>query len=277
MLPPAAQAFDAIAERFDERYGAWRSVAAQRNAVRASLLRTFPAGARLLEIGGGTGEDARALAERGREVLLTDASPRMVRVAAEKLRPFGGPPPRVAGAERLASIADERDAQYLSPFDGAFSNFAALNCVSDLTPVANALARLVRPAGRALLVLFGTACMGEVIVQLVRRDVASAFRRRARGDVAARLGGQDFVVRYHRGSELSRAMHPWFRLVARRGVGLFVPPSAAEPWISGYPHIVAFMERADRLVSRPLAAFGDHVLYDFERTSAPAPTTGATA
>ena len=276
-LPPAARAFDTIAGRFDERYGAWLSVAAQRNAVRASLRRTFPVGARLLELGGGTGEDACWLAERGREVTLTDASPRMVRIAADKLRAFGGPVPRMASAESLAPLADEREAEALPPFDGAFSNFAALNCVPDMTPVARDLARLVRPAGRVLLVLFGTASIGELIVQLLRRDVESAFRRRSRGDVAARLGGQDFVVRYHRAGDLCDAMQPWFRLVARRGVGVFVPPSAAEPWISRYPRVVSLMERVDRVVARPLAAVADHVLYDFERTATPVPHPGAAA
>ena len=34
-LSPAAEAFDAIAEAFDDRFGSWLSVAAQRRAVRA--------------------------------------------------------------------------------------------------------------------------------------------------------------------------------------------------------------------------------------------------
>ena len=85
-LAPAIQAFDAVAARFDTRFGGWRSVAAQRREVRAALGRAFPRGARVLEIGGGTGEDARWLAARGREVLLTDGSPSMVRIAREKLR-----------------------------------------------------------------------------------------------------------------------------------------------------------------------------------------------
>ena len=40
--PPsaAAAAFDAIAERFDERFTPWLSVAAQRRAVRAALALT---------------------------------------------------------------------------------------------------------------------------------------------------------------------------------------------------------------------------------------------
>ncbi|HEV7586764.1 MAG TPA: hypothetical protein VGO40_01445, partial [Longimicrobium sp.] len=70
-LPPAAAAFDAVAPAFDERFGAWLSVAAQRRAVRRELLRAFPAGASVLELGGGTGEDAAWLADQGRRVLLT--------------------------------------------------------------------------------------------------------------------------------------------------------------------------------------------------------------
>src|SRR5215208_5724211 len=108
LLPTAARAFDAVAESFDERFGAWRSVAAQRRAVRSVLLRAFPVGSRVLELGGGTGEDARWLAERGREVLLTDASPAMVRVATAKLR--GLPRPRVVPAEQLEWLAREREA-----------------------------------------------------------------------------------------------------------------------------------------------------------------------
>jgi hypothetical protein len=60
-------------------------------------------------------------------------------------------------------------------------------------------------------------------------------------------------------------MRPWFRLVRRIGIGVAVPPSAAEPWISGHPHLLGAMEAIDRVVSRPLAPLGDHVLYHFER------------
>lgn len=266
-LTPAAHAFDAVADSFDERYGAWRSVAAQRRAVRAALLRAFPPGANILEIGGGTGEDARWLIERGRDVLLTDASPAMVRVAGAKLR--GGRPPVVVAAEGLVGWARQRTAAGERPFDGAFSNFAGLNCLTDHAPVARGLARLVRPGGRVILVLFGTMSPGEVIVQLARSDVKAAFRRRLHGDVNARLGGRDFVVRYHRPRSVLRAMSPWFRAVARRGIGVFVPPSAAEPWISRHPRLLALLEALDLAASRPLALLGDHVLYEFVRTSVP--------
>lgn len=267
-MTAAASAFDAIATGFDARYGPWRSVTAQRAAVRASLVRRFPTGAKLLELGGGTAEDASWLIEQGRMVTVTDASPTMVEMARSKLASFGAPEPRVVDAGALDHVAHELEAANGGPFDGAFSNFAALNCVTDLAPTGRGLAHLVKPGGHAALVVFGTASIGELVVQLARRDPRAAFRRVARGDVHARIGGRAFTVRYHRRADLVHAMTPWFRLVATEGIGIFVPPSAAEPAISAWPRFLKGMELIDRVVSGVLAPLGDHVLYVFERTEA---------
>jgi len=109
------------------------------------------------------------------------------------------------------------------------------------------------------------------LVEALRGRPANIFRRRKRGDVPARLGGSSFTVRYHRSAEIRRAMAPWFSLKRRRGIGLFVPPSAAEPWISRHPAVLRFLDRLDRLLARPLALLSDHVLYRFERTVEVAP------
>ena len=262
-LSPATEAFDAIAESFDERFGSWQSVAAQRRAVRSELLSSFSSGARVLEVGGGTGEDASWLTRQGRTVLLTDPSPTMVRIAATKLAPLGAPAPLTLSAENLSTLANALGGPLL---DGAFSNFAALNCVRDLSPVARGLARLVRAHGVIVLVVFGVCVPGEWIVEAIRGNRSAMFRRLARGDVHARLGGREFFVRYHRASDIARTFAPWFRLTRRRGIGVFVPPSAAEPWISGHARLLSLLEGLDGATSRLLAMFGDHVLYRLERT-----------
>ena len=130
-LRPPALAFDAIAPAFDSRFGAWHSVAAQRRAVRAALLREFPAGGRILELGGGTGGDAVFLAERGFDVLLTDPSPAMVALAKAKLAPLGAQA-EIAAGEEMEIFAANHLSTGGALFDGAFSNFAPLNCVADL-------------------------------------------------------------------------------------------------------------------------------------------------
>ena len=263
-LRPAALAFDAVAPEFDSRFGAWCSVAAQRRAVRAALLQRFPPGGRLLEVGGGTGEDATFLAERGFDVLLTDPSPTMVKLANEKLIPLGASA-EIAAGEEMEAFAK----RYLSVgrplFDGAFSNFAPLNCVIDLEPVARGLAALLKPGSTAMLVLFGTCCPGEVVVETLCGRPGQAFRRCKRGVLPARLAKREFQVIYHRRSAVERAFAPWFVLEKRIGIGVAVPPSAAEPWISTHPRLLAALERLDRVVAHPMALLGDHVLYQFRR------------
>lgn len=274
--PAAVRAFGDVAARFDERFGAWRSVAAQRRAVRRELLRAFRPGASLLELGGGTGLDAVFLGERGRNVLVTDGAPQMVEEARARIE-RAGLGNRLAARrvvlEELDRFADElavaRGAAEDARFDGAYSNFAALNCVQDLTPVARGLARLLKPGARALLVVFGPFPPGEVLVQLLRRDARAAFRRLARRGVAARLGGHRFTVDYPTPWEYARAFAPALRLVRSVGVGVFVPPSAAEPQISRFPRTLDLLEALDRYVAGPLAWLGDHVLLEFERSAAP--------
>lgn len=269
-LRPAALAFDAVAPSFDSRFGGWLSVAAQRRAVRHALIAAFPPGGEVLEVGGGTGEDALWLARLGLRVTPTDASPAMTAIADAKLKPLGLRA-EVAAAEELESFAHRHLQNGGAPFDGAFSNFAPLNCVENLAPVARALAHLVRPGGSAVLVLFGIVSPGEILVESLSGRPRQALRRFRRGAVPARLGGRAFTVTYHRAAVLRQAMHPWFRLARRLGIGVFVPPSAAEPWISRHPHLLALLEGLDRFAARPLAPLGDHILYHFTRTGAPAP------
>ena len=267
-LSPAIHAFDACAHEFDDRFGAWRSIAAQRRAVRRQLLRIFPAGSRLLELGGVTGDDALFLAERGRNVVLTDGSPAMVARGEEKVRAAGWRhriETRELVLEQLAEVGRRWSG---TPFDGAYSNFGALNCVPNLALVAHGLAPLLQPGASVLLVVFGRWAVGEILIQLALGNRRGAFRRFARGDVPARLGGHKFTVRYPSLGDFRRAFVPCFRLVRTRGIGVFVPPSAAEPTISSYPRLLAALETLDRLANVPLAFFGDHILLHFIRTSA---------
>jgi SAM-dependent methyltransferase len=269
-LRPAAQAFDAIAPNFDAIFNEWLSVAAQRRAVRRALLSVLPPGSHVLELGGGTGNDAAWLAERGFKLLLTDASPKMVDLARTKLQPLGSCA-EVAAAEEFEQFAARHLEAGGQLFDGAFSNFAPLNCVEDISPVARGLARLIKPGGSVLLVIFGILGPGDILVEMLRGRPGQMFRRFRRGAIPAQLDGRHFTVTYHRARAMTRAMWPWFRPAKKVGIGIFVPPSAAEPWISRHQRLLALLEVLDRIAERPLALFGDHILYQFERTTVAMP------
>ena len=269
-LPPAVRAFDALAPEFDAAFEGWTSVAAQRRAVRRELLAAFPRGARLLELGGGTGEDALFLAGRGRSVHVTDGAPAMVERTREKARAAGLDEDVTAEAVTLETLHAWASARTGVRFDGAFSNFASLNCVTDHVSVARGLARALAPGARALLVVFGPASPSDVAVLLARGRFRAAFRRFSRRPAAAHVAGESFTVTYPPPRAFAAAFAPWFELKRTKGIGVFVPPSSAEPWVSRIPRAVAAAETLDRALSRPLALLADHVLLDFARTAEPA-------
>ena len=149
-------AFDKLAMRYDELWTDSPVGRLERDEVWRCLERLFRPGDRLLDLGCGTGEDAVHLERLGAKVLGIDASPAMVRVACAR-----GVDASVLGIEDLASISGH--------FDGAISNFGALNCVADLAAVRVALARLILPRGYFAVCLLGRFCLlGNALVSYAR-------------------------------------------------------------------------------------------------------------
>jgi ubiquinone/menaquinone biosynthesis C-methylase UbiE len=262
-LSAAATAFDRVANFYDELFTHTAIGMAQRKQVWSKLIAAFPTGSRILELNCGTGEDARFLAARGRSVVACDASIEMIEVA--KRHNSGGSP--LANLTYL-QLANE-DLSWLpanAVFDGAFSNFSGLNCVSDLGPVARDLANLVQPGGRVLLCIWGRACVAEMLWYLSHGEKTKAFRRFSQ-QARATLGGVTMCVTYHKSSDIHHTFSPWFRLESRSAVGLFVPPSYAGAWISRHKKLLAQMEWLDLLCADwpVLRDLGDHLLLEFVR------------
>lgn len=244
----AGTAFDKLAEHYDRLWSETAIGREQRAAVWQRIDPLFDAGYRVLDLGCGTGVDAIHLIERGVEVCGIDASKEMVRVACCR-----GVDARHLPVEALGELTGE--------FDGAISNFGALNCVSDLDTVARTLGRLIRIGGHAAICLAGRCCAWETGHYLLRRQFAKAFRRWNRRGAEASLGVH---VEYPSIRELVRWFRPEFRLVGWYGIGLCVPPS----YVSGISETqVARLAAADqRLAHRPvLRSLADHRLVVFQR------------
>ena len=258
-ISPAAEAFDRCASAYDELFTHSLIGRAQRNQVWPRLLAAFPTGSRILELNCGTGNDARFLAEHGRTVLACDASSRMISVARRRSHSADVEFLQLAN-EDLHRLSDR------SPFDGAFSNFSGLNCVSDLKPVAADLAALLGPDARLLVCLWSRLCAAECIWYSLQGSFAKAFRRIS-GHSDATIGGLRIPVFYPTVSTVREAFSPWFSLRSRQAIGLFVPPSYAEPWIRSHPNLLATFERLDRVCATwPIfRGLGDHVLLEFVR------------
>jgi len=277
LMTPAAYSapFDAVAANYDETFTHSLIGWAQRRATWRELDQAFRPGQRVLELNCGTGIDAVHLADRGIEVVACDVSPRMIEVARQRLRrtaPRARIDFRVLATEEIAELHRE------GPFDGAFSNFAGLNCVQNLPFVASDLAHLLKPAAPAVLCFAGRYVGWEALWYLLRRDPRKAFRRLQRGPISARIAeGVSVHVHYPSVRELARTFAPEFRLRHWRGVGVAVPPSYLEPYAMRFQKIMSALEGIDRMAGRcPLArGLADHALLTFERTPGTAAVSAA--
>jgi ubiquinone/menaquinone biosynthesis C-methylase UbiE len=205
----SAAAFDRIAPRYDQLWTDTPAGRSQRAQVWRHIDLVFRPGESVLDVGCGTGADAAHLVARGISVHGIDSSPAMVEICL-RANPGGLPCPAlsatVLAAEQIATVA--------GVFDGALSNFGALNCIADLCPVVAGLAAKIRPGGRVAICTMGRFSAAETLGFAARLQFRKAIRR-WRGTALSSLG----AVHYHTVAELRAAFAPEFELERWTGIG----------------------------------------------------------
>ena len=264
-----ASVFDAVAADYDRAFTHTPLARVLRDAVWARLAEVVRPGVRVLEIGCGTGEDAVWAARRGAQVLATDVSPAMLDVTRTKAE-------RAGMADKVETRLVDAEAPLLrAAGDGAgvradvgFSNFGALNCVSDLHPIAGALAQWVRPGGSLVLVFINRWCAWEIAWHLLHLQPRAAIRRLLRGGVDARVGGGIVHIRYPSIGAMRRAFSPSFRLKRVTGLGVFLPPSYLEPVVAQRPRLFAVLKRWEETLASQFGfrSLADHVILELDRS-----------
>ncbi|MCZ6616639.1 MAG: class I SAM-dependent methyltransferase [Gammaproteobacteria bacterium] len=256
-----ADFFDELADSYDADFSERLGGRWLRQLVNETSDAVIEPGARLLEIGCGTGQDALRYAGFGCEVVATDACENMLANARLKISTS-------ACSERITFLrwdANEKPPAELSSmpaFDVIFSNFGALNCVRiDPTFVAR-LSALLKPGGSLIAVMMGPCCLWEMVWFGVRGQRNSAFRRLRRGKESAWEPG---VVSYPSAATLARLLAPTFSLQAQKGIGIFLPPSFAFHLIERWPRFFGILKRLERHIGTlwPFTRISDHHLTVF--------------
>lgn len=265
IIHPAGQAFDSLAEPYDEIFTNSLIGRAQREAVWHEVARTFQSGQHILELNCGTGEDALFLSRLGISVFACDASQQMITVARRR-RSLEAPASHV----RFSVLPTEEIAiaRPFGVFDGVFSNFSGLNCVLDIADVARQLSTLIRPGGSALLCFSSRFCLWESLWFLGQGNIGKSVRRWT-GHSTVNLGTASVRVNYLTAKRLRRLFAPYFLLRRWTGIGITVPPSYVESLAIRHPGVLNKLRAVDRVVCNwnVFRSIGDHLLLSFERTS----------
>ena len=250
------RAFDSVAVDYDGALGNNALIQKMRARVMAKIERTFPPGARLLDLGCGTGIDAAYLAARGYAITALDASPAMVARTRERLQHAGLTARAInLGIHDLAQL----DGEF---FDGAYSNFGALNCLPELRSVSAALATKLKPGGILIASVIGRYCPWEWIVYGMRGDGKRARARLARGMVAVPLNSQTIWTRYYAPREFAREFAEEFESMDVSALALVAPPPYLIRMYEKFPRAVDFLFKLDAVLGdKPLFRnAGDHFL-----------------
>ena len=256
------RAFDSVAADYDGPRGNNELIQRMRPALWDAVHSGARGGARLLDLGCGTGIDALEFARRGFHVVASDWSAQMV----ERTRA------RAAAAGLQSRVtAVHLGVQQLGRLDGEFaaiySNFGSLNCAPDLDAVAAECARLLGPGGRLVFSVMGRICPWELAHYTVRGRLKRAGVRAAQGATAVGMNHETIWTHYYLPREFYRAFAAHFSLESYRALGLFMPP----------PYLVDYYRRRrrwcerlgrldDRLGGLPLLRdMGDHFLIAMRR------------
>lgn len=138
--------------RMSKRYA--KMQVSDETSYQEKLARTravFPDGARVLEIGCGTGSTALAHAPYAAHILATDFAPAMISIAEGKAAAAG-----VTNVTFRTATLEE-----ITPEDGPFDAVLALNVVhllSDPEPAIHQMARHLKPGG---VLVLSTACLTD--------------------------------------------------------------------------------------------------------------------
>ncbi len=256
----AMSGFETLATDYDRAFGAAGIGARFRARAQERLDAAFAPGQYALELNCGTGEDALWLARRGVRVMATDGSPAMLAEARRKIG-AAGIDDRVE--TRLLPIESINELGQKGLFDGAYSNFGGLNCVSDLGRVARDLAAIVRPGGRLVLGVMGPLAAWDWLWFPAHGHPAKAFRRLTRGGLVWR----GLMIRYPSVPRMRGVFRPWFATQRVSALGAFVPGTYAERWADRHPRALAALDRVDRVMASlpPAWLLADHYLIEMVR------------
>ncbi len=266
-----AHGYDLISDTYDH-VEAQNAVGRRlRDRMQTALSRTFHSGERVLELGCGTGIEARARAQGGVEVVATDLSEGMVRLVRRKATSLGlrNLDARRLAAHEIDSLLEEFGG---ASFDGAYAHGGVLNMDPRIGDVATGLAHLLRPSATFLCTVVNqTSLFESVFYPLVLRP-RKGYRRLGRDipiPITRHEAHRRYVVptRFYSPAALVRVFGDAFELRRLEGLQILLPPWNLSDWIDRLWPIARAMEAVeDRIADKPpFNAWGSIFLAELER------------
>ncbi|HUS00371.1 MAG TPA: class I SAM-dependent methyltransferase, partial [Chitinophagaceae bacterium] len=195
----AEAAFTSQAPVFDELYNEDIIIQYKRKRVRDHLVQYLQPQSSILELNAGTGEDAIFFAKQGHHIHATDISRGMQQSLVKKISTSNF---ENNISYELCSFTQLDALQHRGPYDAIFSNFAGLNCTSELPKVLMSFDELLKPGGIVTLVLLPKFCLWETFLIFKGKFKTATRRLFSNNGRRAHLQGAYFKCWYYNPSSI---------------------------------------------------------------------------
>jgi len=259
-----AAAFTRQSGVFDDIYANNTIVHFKRERVRNHVNQYLQPNSNILELNSGTGEDAIYFASQSHFVHAADISEGMQQELAAKVKKN-----RLEGRITIekCSFTELGALQKKGPYNLIFSNFAGLNCTSQLQKVLLSFKPLLTSGGLVTLVILPSFCLWETLM-VFKGKFKTAFRRfGSKNGADAHIEGVHFKCWYYNPSFVINTLKDDFEVLGVEGLCTFVPPSYIEHFAE--KHVTAYgllKKMEDRLKDKwPWRGIGDYYMITLRR------------
>jgi len=258
------KAFNKQSSVFDEIYSSNIIVQYKRQRVREHVQQWLSTQNKILELNAGTGEDAVWFAQQGHFIHATDISEGMQEKLAKKVIQ-NELESRIS--YELCSFTELKSLKNKGPYDLIFSNFAGLNCTSELDKVLYSFSPLLKPGGFVTLVILPKFCMWETMM-FFRGKFKTAFRRffSSKG-VKAHIDGKYFTCWYYNPCYITRLLKDSFDVKSIEGLCTLVPPSYLENFPIKRPALYNWLKQKEDKWKNiwPWKSVGDYFIISLQK------------
>jgi ubiquinone/menaquinone biosynthesis C-methylase UbiE len=258
-----AEAYNRNADKYDQFIENNPNLMRMRKKIYSHAASLLPEGARILDLACGTGTDAFWFAQHGYTVHGIDISDGMLERASDKAKQLG--------------LEEQATFEHLSytdlgklagtQFDCVFSNFGGLNCVADLSLVADQVRPILKPNATVIWALMPPFCLWEASMLL--RGRLHLATRRLSGKSTVHKEGLEYPVYYYTPRQVEKAWGNEFHLASIRALSVITPPATNKDFALKRPGLFGILSQLDDALEArfPFNYWGDFTVITLQRSA----------
>lgn len=230
-----------------------------RNKVRRHILQYLNENDKILELNGGTGEDAVFFAKKGYKIHVIDIAEGMLNKINQKIQ--------LNSLESVLSYEKQSfhnlKALNKNKYDLIFSNFGGLNCSHDLRSVFDQLPLVLKARGYVTFVVMPPICPWEILnvfwnLKTGLRRIPSIFGIPIKSNVS----GTTINTYYYSYNTIAKLFKSKFNIIDKESISLFSPPSFMDIFPIRHPKLYKNLLKADNRLLKyfPFYKYGDFII-----------------